>query len=171
MFGRGLVRRLGVWALVQALPDEAALKAYLRAAYLGLSGIIIGSVMAGAALSAGLVALYHFMVESNIDQTTALATTALSCLILILGCFYLSGVWFQKFISLKQHMSIVKDQNPDFLGGAFNSVAEGFLEGFMSNAESRHRQSGSEELSGEDADEDNMTDDHENVSVFRKQRS
>lgn len=125
-----LVRRVGIWAIVQALPDEAALRGYLRAAYLGVSVVVIGSVLAGAALAAGMVAFYGFL-DDRLPGFQAFIFTSGASILVILGCFYLAGHWFQKLLNIKQDMSIFNDVGKDVFSSAVNSLAEGFLEGMV----------------------------------------
>lgn len=144
LFNVGIARRVGIWTLLQALPDENALRGYLRAAYMALAGVIIGSVLTGAAIAAGIVAIYHLLVEAGISTGIALASTAGFTLLLILACFALAGRWFVKFSSIKDDMSLMKETKigsmKNMVTDAVNSVAEGFMEGLTTPAPTQRPQ-------------------------------
>lgn len=135
LFNVGIARRVGLWALIQALPDEDALQVYLRAAYKGLAGVIIGSVLTGSAIAAGIAAAYNFMLESGWTTSQALGATAGFTLLLIIACFALASRWFVQLAGIKDDYSITK-QHPKahslsgFVNHAVSDVADGFIEGF-----------------------------------------
>ncbi len=136
LFNVGMARRVGLWALIQALPDENALRAYLRAAYLGLAGVIIGSVLTGSAIAAGLAAAYNLLITTaGWSQSSALAATAGFTLLLIVVCFAMAGHWFVRLVNIKEDHSVNKKAHSltGFVQNAVNEVADGFLEGFNSN--------------------------------------
>lgn len=136
LFSVGLARRVGLWALIQALPDESELRRYLRAAYLGLAGIIIGSVLTGAALSVALIASYRLLVESGWTPGNALAATSVFTLITILLCFTLATRWFTTLASIhtdKEFATQAKAHSvKDIVSNAIESVTEGFIDGLTS---------------------------------------
>jgi hypothetical protein len=136
LFNVGIARRVGLWALIQALPNEDALRNYLRAAYLGLAGVIIGSVLTGAALAVGIVAIYHLLIEAGWEESLALASTAGSTLLLILGCFAMAGHWFVQLANIKGDLSLTKNSKAFSVTGlvsdAVQNVTEGFIEGLNS---------------------------------------
>lgn len=131
LFNVGMARRVGLWALIQALPDEDALHAYLRAAYLGLAGVIIGSVLTGAAIAAGIAAAYQFLIEIGWQSSSALAATAGFTLLLIVACFALASHWFVQLASIKDDVSPShKVHNfSSMVNDAVSNVTEGFMEG------------------------------------------
>lgn len=144
LFNVGIARRVGIWTLLQALPDEDALRGYLRAAYLSLAGVIIGSVLTGAAIAAGIVAIYHLLLEAGIETGIALASTAGFTILLILGCFALAGHWFVKFSGIKNDLSLMKDTKigavKKNMTDTANSVVEGFIEGLTAQPGQRRPQ-------------------------------
>lgn len=132
LFNVGIARRVGLWALIQALPDEEALRAYLRAAYLGLAGVIIGSVLTGSAIAAGIAAMYHMLITTvGWSTSSALAATAGFTLLLIIACFAMAGHWFVRLTNIKDDHSINRKSEglTGFLQHAVQDVAEGFVEG------------------------------------------
>jgi hypothetical protein len=137
--GRDLAKRLGIWALIQALPNEATLKAYLRDAYLGLAGVIIGSVLTGGAFAAGLALGYHLLVEQGWPETQVLIGTIIVGVAIIAICFFLAAHWFTRLASVKHDAGMFSDVPRDILGGAFNTLVEGFLEGMTESREAERR--------------------------------
>lgn len=132
LFNVGMARRVGLWALIQALPDEDALRAYLRAAYLGLAGVIVGSVLTGSAIAAGIAAAYHLLIDTaGWSQSSALAATAGFTLLLIVVCFAMAGHWFVRLTNIKDDYSVTKkaDGITGFVQNAVNDVTQGFMEG------------------------------------------
>jgi len=133
----GIARRVGLWALIQALPDEDALRVYLRAAYMGLAGIIVGSVLTGSAIAAGLAFAYHFLVNTGWEPLHALAMTGGFSLVLIIACFALAARWFIQLGAIKDDISLKKvagglPSMTGLVGDALTNVAEGFVEGLTS---------------------------------------
>ena len=132
LFNVGMARRVGLWALIQALPDEDALRAYLRAAYLGLAGVIVGSVLTGSAIAAGMAAIYHLLIDTvGWSQSEALAATAGFTLLLIIACFAMAAHWFVRLASIKDDHAITKKNEgiSGLIQNAVTDVANGFVEG------------------------------------------
>lgn len=132
LFNVGMARRVGLWALIQALPDEDALRSYLRAAYLGLAGVIVGSVLTGSAIAAGIAAAYHLLIDTaGWSQSSALAATAGFTLLLIIACFAMAGHWFVHLTNIKDDHSVSKKTEgfSDMVHNAMNDVTQGFMEG------------------------------------------
>jgi len=136
LFNVGIARRVGLWALIQALPDEDALRVYLRAAYMGLAGVIIGSVLTGAAIAVGIIAIFRLLLEAGWEENIAIASTAGFTLLLILACFTLAARWFIQVGNIKTDMSLFKPTKASAMTGlvtdAVHNVTEGFMEGFNS---------------------------------------
>lgn len=135
LLNASVLRRVGFWAVIQALPDEEALKCYLRAAYMGIAGVVIGSVLTGSALAVGIVAIYHLLIDAGWEQSVALASTAGFTLLLILACFALAGHWFVRVASIKEDFSIKPTKSFSLSGTLTNAVqeiADGFVEGLTS---------------------------------------
>lgn len=133
LFNVGIARRVGLWALIQALPDEDALREYLRAAYMGLAGVIIGSVLTGSAIAAGIAAAYHLLIDTvGWSTSSALAATAGFTLLLIIACFAMASHWFVRLATIKEDYSVNKKTNggiTGFVQDAVNDVAMGFVDG------------------------------------------
>lgn len=132
LFNVGIARRVGLWALIQALPDEDALRAYLRAAYMGMASVIIGSVLTGSAIAAGIAAAYHMLMDTaGWTQSQALAATAGFTLLLIVACFAIAGHWFVRLTNIKDDYSVNKKTEglTGFVQHAMQEVAQGFVEG------------------------------------------
>jgi len=137
LFNVGIARRVGIWALIQALPDEDALRIYLRAAFLGLMGVIIGSVLTGAAIAVGIVSIFHLLTEAGWDRSMAVAATAGFTLVLIVACYTMAGRWFVQLASIKNDMALFKEakrtaSTGNIVTDAVNSVTDGFIEGLTS---------------------------------------
>lgn len=133
LFNVGMARRVGLWALIQALPDEDALRVYLRAAYMGLAGVIVGSVLTGSAIAAGIAAIYHLLIDTaGWAQSEALAATAGFTLLLIIACFAMASHWFVRLASIKDDHAVAKKNEgiTGFVQNAVNEVTNGFMEGF-----------------------------------------
>lgn len=126
-----LLQRIGLWALVQALPDEPTVRRYLRTAYIGLSGVIIGSVLIGSSLAAALVAIYRILSDGGMDPATALLITTLASVLLIGFCFWLAARRFASLSQIKGELSVGDGLGLGVVGAAVNSLAEGFLEGLV----------------------------------------
>ena len=142
LFNVGMARRVGLWALIQALPDETALRAYLRAAYMGLAGVIIGSVLTGSAIAAGIAASYNVLISTaGWTQSQALAATAGFTLLLIIACFAMAGHWFVRLTNIKDDYSVNKKSEgiSDIVHNAVNDVTQGFMEG-LTNPRSNNTQ-------------------------------
>lgn len=135
LFNVGLLRRVGIWAAIQALPDENALRGYIRAAFLAVSVAIIGSVLTGAALSVGIISAYRLMLDAGLAPLVAVSATAGFTLLLILGCFYLAGRWLNEFVAIKDAVTIKAPGSglTSLVSDAVTNVTEGFMEGFNSN--------------------------------------
>ncbi len=133
LFNVGMARRVGLWALIQALPDEDALREYLRAAYMGLAGVIIGSVLTGSAIAAGIAAAYHILIDTaGWSTSSALAATAGFTLLLIIACFAMAGHWFVRLSTIKEDYSVNKKADgglTGFIQEAVGDVAYGFVDG------------------------------------------
>lgn len=132
LFNVGMARRVGLWALIQALPDEDALRHYLRAAYLGLAGVIVGSVLTGSAIAAGIAAAYHLLIDTaGWSTSSALAATAGFTLLLIIACFAMASHWFVRLTNIKDDYSVSKktDGITGFVQNAVHEVTNGFMEG------------------------------------------
>lgn len=129
-----IARRVGAWALIQALPDEDALANYLRMAYMGLAGVIVGSVLTGAAIAVGIVAAYRMLLEIGWSQEAAIGTTAAFTLILILTCFTLAARWFVQLANIKSETVSPRSKTSitAVVQDAVHSVTEGFVEGLTS---------------------------------------
>ena len=134
LFNVGIARRVGLWALIQALPDEDALRVYLRAAYMGLAGVIVGSVLTGAAIAAGIAAAYNFLIETGWEQSSALAATAGFTMLLIIACFAMASRWFIELATIKSDFTTTNKAHSltSVVNDAVSSVAEGFMEGLTS---------------------------------------
>ncbi|MEJ0009802.1 MAG: hypothetical protein WDN72_04325 [Alphaproteobacteria bacterium] len=144
--GRDLARRLGIWALIQALPGEAELKFYLRAAYLGLAAVIVASVLTGSALAAGLVVAYRLLVQQpGWEEWQALLVSLGTGVVIVLACFLMAGRWFTRLAEVKHRTSAFNDVGRDLLSGAFNTLVEGFLAGMEERREERAREEEKEE--------------------------
>lgn len=79
-----LVRRLGFWALLQALPSESALKTYLKSVFLALCSAIIAAILTGALITVGMIVLYEVMIMNGIEGWIAgLSVTGAGVLILV----------------------------------------------------------------------------------------
>ena len=139
LFNVGIARRVGIWALIQALPDEHALSAYLHAAYKGLAVVIIGAVLTGSAIAAGLGAAYYFLLEIGWSPSNALMATAGFTLGLIVICFTLASHWFVRVAGIKDDVKLFRDERrsgssiKSTVNDAITSVAEGFIEGLTSS--------------------------------------
>jgi hypothetical protein len=81
-----LLRRLGFWALLQALPSESALKAYLKSVFLALCSAVIGSILLGALIAAGMIVLYQVMLMNGVDPMIAGLATAGAGIALLIVC-------------------------------------------------------------------------------------
>lgn len=134
LFNVGIARRVGLWALIQALPDEDALRTYLRAAYMGLAGVIVGSVLTGAAIAAGIAAAYNFLIETGWQESSALAATAGFTMLLIIACFAMASRWFVELANIKSDFNTTSKAHSltSIVSDAVNNVAEGFVEGLTS---------------------------------------
>lgn len=134
LFNVGIARRVGLWALIQALPDEDSLRGYLRAAYMGLAGVIIGSVLTGSAIAAGIAAAYNFMIKAGWEEPMAMAATAGFTLAMIIVCFTLASRWFIQLASIKDEVSLNKHNHgvTGVLSSTLNDVADGFIQGLTS---------------------------------------
>lgn len=136
LFNVGIARRVGLWALIQALPDEDALQEYLRAAYRGLASVIIGSVLTGSAIAAGIAAAYNFLLETGWERSEALGATAGFTLLLIIACFAMASRWFVQFGNIKDELGKheTKAQSlSNLVNNAVSDVAEGFVEGLTAS--------------------------------------
>lgn len=66
-----LVRRLGFWALLQALPSESALKTYLKSVFLALCSAVIASILLGALITVGMIVLYQGLIMNGVENWIA----------------------------------------------------------------------------------------------------
>lgn len=132
----GIARRVGIWAVLQALPDEDDLKLYLRAAYKGFAVVIIGAVLTGAAIAAGIAAAYNFLLEGGWERSEALAATGGFTVLLIIACFALATHWLSQLASVKEDLSPKQDQHSigAIVNDAVNDVTKGFLEGLTTKS-------------------------------------
>lgn len=137
LFNVGIARRVGLWALIQALPDEDALQTYLRAAYRGLASVIIGAVLTGSAIAAGIAAAYKFLLEDGYSEATALAATAGFTLALIIVCFAMANRWFLQLTNIKDDFAVTKTSKSysisNIVTNAMHDVADGFVEGLTAD--------------------------------------
>ena len=88
-----LLRRVGFWALLQALPSESALKTYLRSVFLALCSAVIGSILLGSLLSVGMIVLYEALVMNGVEPWIAglgMASLGILALLLCLVLFFRS---------------------------------------------------------------------------------
>lgn len=136
LFNVGIARRVGLWALIQSLPDEDDLHQYIRAAYFAIAGVIIGSVLTGAAVSVGIISAYRLLLDAGWPQGQAVAATAAFTLVLILGCFGMAGRWFTQLASIKQETVRSKSTLTDLVSDAVHNVTEGFAEGLTGRPKS-----------------------------------
>lgn len=84
LFHSVLLRRLGFWALLQALPSESALKIYLKSVFLALCSAVIGSILLGALIASGMIVLYQSLVTNGIETWVAgLGTAGAGILVLV----------------------------------------------------------------------------------------
>jgi hypothetical protein len=136
LFSVGIARRVGFWALLQALPDENTLRTYLRAAYMGLAGIIVGSVLTGAAVSVGLISIYRLLLEAGWSGSAAIGATATTTLILIITCFLLAGRWFTQLANINNDPALFKQSSShsvkEIINDAVTNITDGFVEGLTS---------------------------------------
>jgi hypothetical protein len=66
-----ILRRLGFWALLQALPSEVALKAYLKSVFLALCSAVISSILIGALIATGMIVLYQALASNGVETWIA----------------------------------------------------------------------------------------------------
>lgn len=137
------VRRVGIWALVQALPDERVLQGYIRAAVMGIAAIIMGSVIAGSAMVAGMVALGRLLTAEGITPLWAGLLIGGLAILAVTGCFALAAHFFRRALEVKSDMAILRNNGGSALTRTFDSVTEGFLDGFT-NPSKRTRQRAAE---------------------------
>jgi hypothetical protein len=79
-----LVRRLGFWALLQALPSESALKVYLRSVFLAVGSAVVGSILLGALLTVAMIVVYRLLMINGIEEwIAALTVTGIGLAILV----------------------------------------------------------------------------------------
>lgn len=88
-FNPVILRRLGFWALLQALPSETALKAYLKSVFLALCSAVIGSILVGALVASGMIVLYQALVTNGIEKWVAGSSAAGAGLVLLITCICL----------------------------------------------------------------------------------
>lgn len=146
-----LAQRIGLWALVQALPDENTVRRYLKTAYLGLSGIIIGSVLTGSALAAGLIAIYRILIENGMTPGMGLLLTTAASIVVIVCCFALAARWFTRLAEIKNELSISDGLGMGVIGSAINTLAEGFIEGLVLSKQEVAAANKAEEAKAEEA--------------------
>ena len=125
-----LVRRLGFWALLQALPSESALKVYLKSVFLALASAVISSILLGALITVGMIVLYRSLILNGLeDWIAAVSVTGLGFGFLII-CIYL---FFRsiKSMALVQNTEEVREhalQSP--AGRIFDALKAGLQAGY-----------------------------------------
>lgn len=135
IFKASIARRVGIWAIVQTLPDEKTLGEYLQRAYMGMASVIVGAVLTGAALTVGIVSLYHLMLAQGIGNGMAVLITATLTLGVIITCFILAARWFTELAGIKDEMAVFPRQHHSAGGlgrlarDAVDAVTDGFIEG------------------------------------------
>jgi hypothetical protein len=70
-----LMKRIGLWALLQALPSEAALKIYLRSVFMALCSAVIGSILLGALIATGMIVFYQTLITNGMTMWVAASAT------------------------------------------------------------------------------------------------
>lgn len=111
-----LLRRVGFWALLQALPSETALRTYLRSVFLALCSAVIGSILLGALLSVGMIVLYQIMMINHVDPWVAgLSITGIAILILL--------ICVMMFIRSIQQIASVQEETAELRRDSFQSPA------------------------------------------------
>jgi hypothetical protein len=132
LFNPVILRRLGFWALLQALPSEHALKAYLKSVFLALCSAVIGSILLGALISAGMIVLYQALVTNGTEPWIAgLSTAGAGALVLILfiATFFQS---LRQIVTVQGSESQVRERittNP--ATRLIGAVREGFTSGYQ----------------------------------------
>ena len=127
-----IVRRLGFWALLQALPSESALKTYLKSVFLALCSAVIGSILFGALIAAGMMILYQSMVVSGLEQWIA-ASAAICAGLAILGiCVMLFFRAIRNIAVVRNDETVRIQVRQSPLGRLGDALRDGFRTGYQS---------------------------------------
>ncbi|HEY1096588.1 MAG TPA: hypothetical protein VGF14_05055 [Alphaproteobacteria bacterium] len=130
-----ILRRLGFWALLQALPSESALKIYLKSVFLALCSAVIGSILLGALIASGMIVLYQSLISNGIEPWMAGFGTA-GAGVIILALFVLT------FLRAIRQIVVVQDSTETAVrekarttpvGRIVDALRDGFSSGYRSS--------------------------------------
>jgi len=127
-----LLTRLSTLIALKALPDEAALHAYMRKAFKGVAFLIIGSVLLGATISAALYVVYDQMLTYGYPRTETLAITMGSAVLLVIIFYAFASKWLSERFGERRKKNII-DEKLDFIKDITCRSFEGFIEGMLTN--------------------------------------
>jgi hypothetical protein len=135
LFNPVILRRLGFWALIQALPSESALKAYLKSVFLALCTAVIGSILLGALTAAGMIVMYQALVTNGIEAWIAGSTTAGAALLLLISCVILFLRALRQISQVQTNETEVRQKalaNP--VSRLTDALRDGFSSGYQRSA-------------------------------------
>lgn len=118
------VRRLGFWALLQALPSESALKTYLKSVFLALCSAVIASILMGALITVGMIVLYQGLIMNGVESWIAgLSVTGCGIAVLV--------IFVSLFIKAVRKMVVIQNTE-ELRETAFKSPANRIIDAVRS---------------------------------------
>ncbi len=134
-----LLNRIGTMLALKALPDQAALHAYMRSMFKGIACLVVGSVLLGAAITASIYVVYDQMIAVGYERVNALFIAFGLAMILIIICFLLADKWLSERFGAARQVRSVIDQKLDHVRDVAGDTITGFIEGLLETNKQQSR--------------------------------
>ena len=128
-----LVRRLGFWALLQALPSESALKVYLKSVFLAVGSAVVASILMGALITVAMIVVYRLLMINGVEEwMAALIVTGVG--IVVLGLLIMAFFKAIKTMGhVQEHQEIREQALKSPAGRVLDAVKSGLIAGYTRN--------------------------------------
>jgi hypothetical protein len=133
MFNIGvtLLNRISAILALKTLPDEAALRAYMKNAFKGIFFTILGSIMLGATLSVALYILYDCLVYNGLGKMVAQVIVLTIGLISTIICFAFACKFLSNKCYIKPQPANIIDEKLEYFKNIIGGSINGFIEGLL----------------------------------------
>ncbi len=124
------VRRLGFWALLQALPSESALKTYLKSVFLALCSAVISSILLGALVTVGMIVLFRALILNGVAEWIAALTVSGLGFAVLLAFIYLFFRAIQNMVVVQNTEEVREQALKSPAGRIFDAIKSGLVAGY-----------------------------------------
>lgn len=125
-----LVRRLGFWALLQALPSESALKTYLKSVFLALCSAVIAAILLGALITVGMIVLYQALLMNGVESWIAGLSVTGSGIVILAAFVYLFFKAIRKMVVIQNTEELRETSFKSPANRIMDAVRSGWTAGY-----------------------------------------